>query len=1105
MQCPDCRAENRDHHRFCVECGTPLAIVCPECGFANAADGKFCDGCGAVLGRTSARAEKAESQPEGPGTAGPDAERRQLTVLFCDLVGSTALSERLDPEALREVLRAYHETCADVIGRYDGHIARYIGDGLLVYFGYPQAHEDDAQRGVQAGLGIVEGVAALNERLAEEHSEELAVRVAVHTGLVVAGEMGAGATRVAMAIVGETPNIAARLERLAEPNTVLISASARRLVEGLFECDELGPQRLRGVSEPVTVFRVREESRMPSRFETTAVRGLTPLVGREEEIGLLLKRWNQAKDGEGQVVLLSGEPGVGKSRIVWGFRERLAGERHSRVFYNCSPYHRNSAFYPVIDQLERRLRFGKGDGPEQKLDKLDAVLGNLDLPVQDLAPTLASLLTLPVDERYPPISLRPQQLKKKALESLVAMIARMAARDPVLMVVEDTQWIDPSTLELLSLVIEKLQSARVLLLVTFRAEFEPPWSGQAYVTALTLNRLSRRDSAAIIARVTGGKALPDEVLDQIVAKTDGVPLFVEELTKTVLESRLLRDVGDHYELRGPLLPVAIPESLQDSLMARLDRLGRVKEVAQMAAVVGRTFSHELIAAVSALQETMLEEALSQLVDAGLVYRRGLMPDVAYEFKHVLVQDAAYGSLIRGKRQQLHKEIGSILEERFPHIAEVKPGLLAHHFEEAALPERAIPYAIRAGDVAAGHHAALEARARYQAALDMAQTLPPSPDVARTRTGIILKLANVALNREHFEQDLKNLELARSLAEEIGDKTYVRQILYWIGRTNYVLGRFDLGVEFAEKSLQLAEILGGGDEVTAEPVNLLARIHCLRGEPRKASEYGARNVIQMHSLGNRLEEAAVSGVLAFAYGAHGRFPQAFEAADHGVELAKGVDHLPTLAACFHFRGVVKGWYGDLQSSVSNFEETLVISEKAGDVFRKYLAHGWRGEAYLLAANLELAKEDLTQCLALGDQIGTSFHRGAFQAFFAKIRLLEGDVEATLRIIEEALQFAMEPAQAWSRSIALRIKADALLGTDPPSVEKAEDAVRAAIDIQQERECRCDLAWSHLASGHVFAAKGDRKSAEKAFAIAGQMFEEMGMRWGQEMARAGHTAA
>ena len=638
----------------------------------------------ALSGRTVPMAKPVpEPQPGGTTASGSvaassEAERRQLTVMFVDLVGSTELSARLDPEDMGAVIRAYHECCAEVVRRWAGHVAKYMGDGVLAYFGWPQAHEDDAERAVRAGLELVENVAGLDTPA----GEDLAARVGVATGVVMVGELiGEGASQE-QAVVGETPNLAARLQSLVGPGTVVIAASTRRLLGGLFALNDLGPVRLKGFAEPLAAFRVEGEGGAEGRFEALHGHRIIPLVGREHELAILLERWSWAKEGDGQVVLLSGEPGIGKSRLLRALRERLTGERYTPLTHFCSPYHTNSALYPVIGLLERAAGFAPEDGAEQRLDRLEALLTRSTDRLHEAVPLVAALLSLPTGRRYPPLELGPQQLKQRTLAILVDQLAGLAAREPVLAMHEDVHWVDPTTLELLDLAIERVRSLPVLIVITYRPEFTPPWSGQAHVTTLPLNRLGRRQGAAIVERITNGKALPGEVLDQIVARTDGVPLFVEELTKTVLESGLLTDVGDRYELAGPLPPLAIPATLHDSLMARLDRLAPVKEVAQTAAVIGREFSHDLLAAVSPLFEVDLSAALDQLVQAELVFRRGMPPDTTYTFKHALIQDAAYQSLLKSKRQHLHAKIADALKDRFPDIANTEPEVLAHHHTEA---------------------------------------------------------------------------------------------------------------------------------------------------------------------------------------------------------------------------------------------------------------------------------------------------------------------------------------------------------------------------------------------------------------------------------------
>jgi class 3 adenylate cyclase/tetratricopeptide (TPR) repeat protein len=1106
MDCPSCQAENRPGRRFCGKCGAALPVTCPSCGFANDPDDAFCGGCGANLEAKPQTAAVKESEPRQAPDTPPTPElesdavesaRRHLTVLFCDMVGSTNLSERLDPEELTELLTAYRVACVEMVDRFGGHVGNFQGDGILIYFGYPQAHEDDAQRAIRAGLGMIAAVDELNTGTTSS-DVKLAVRIGINSGVVVAGDIGAGEQRERMAIVGETPNVAARLQNLAEPGTVVIGSSTKRLVEGLFICESLGLQRIKGISEPIEAFQVREISDVRSRFEATLRRGLTPLVGRQEETGVLVKRWDQAKEGEGQVVLISSEPGVGKSRILQNFQNHVEGGESKIVHYVCSTYHRDTPYHPVTDQLERSLGVGRDDTAGLILDKLEGFLDELGLDVPRYGPLLAALLALPISGRYETQALSPEDKKRKTLEALVAVAEALSSRAPLLIVMEDLQWADPSTLEYLGFLIERVQSARILLICAYRADFEAPWADYPHMTAIRLKRLSRKESQALVDGVTGGKALPREVLNHILVRTDGVPLFIEELTKTILEMGVVVERDDRYELTGPLPAMTIPDSLHDSLMARLDRLAPVKEVAQLAAALGRTFSHELLAAVSRMAETSLDQALSRLVDAELVYRRGLAPEVSYEFKHALVQDAAYGSLLRSKRRQLHMEIGQILEQRFPKLVDKNPELLAYHYREADLPEQAIPFAFKAGEAATARYASTEASVHYQSAFDMGKALPASEQGARYQIRAVLKLANVASNRKQFERDLNNLELARSLAEEIDHQYRLCQIDYWTGRTNYVLGHFDLAVEFAEKSLKLAETLGGNEKVLAGPVNLLARVYCLRGEPLNAVKHATRSVKQMHNVDNLIEEAAVSGVLAFACAQHGQHPEAIAAADHGVELAQELAHLPTAAACFMFRGLVNGWFGKMAPAIPDFEQALFMCEKSGDVFRKYLTHGWRGESYLVAGDVESARGDLEQCLALGDKIGTSFHRGAFEAFLAKALLVQGDIEEALKTSQSAVEAAERSAETWARSIALRTAAEIQLASPAPDLDQAEKAIHTAMEIQEERQCRCDLSWSRLVLAQVLTAKGDLESAAKVYGTARWMFQELGIDQGQEIA-------
>jgi class 3 adenylate cyclase/tetratricopeptide (TPR) repeat protein len=643
------------------------------------------------------------------------AERRQVTVMFSDLVGSTALSARMDPEDMREIISAYQKCVAGTVQRFGGFVAKYMGDGVLIYFGYPQAHEDDAERAVRAGLELIQAVGGLKS------SAPLQTRVGIATGLVVVGDLiGSGAAQE-QAIVGETPNLAARLQGLAEPNSVVIAGSTRKLLGNLFELEDLGAKDLKGMGGPVRAWAALRPATVESRFEALHASGLTELVGREEELEILLRRWSKAKTGEGQVVLLSGEAGIGKSRLTAALLERLAAEPHTRLRYFCSPQHTDSAFYPIIGQMERAAGFVHDDTPQAKLDKLDALLAQTSTSKQD-ATLFAEMLSLPNDGRYPALDLEPQQRRQKTLEALTAQVEALSRQNPVLMIFEDAHWTDPTSLETLGRIVDRVRSLPVLLIVTFRPEFDPAWIGRPYVTALTINRLAQRDIEAMIDGVIGNKFIPASVRHDIVERTDGIPLFVEEMTKAVLEAgnegAALRTVA-----AIPSTVMAAPASLQASLMARLDRLGSAREVAQIGAAIGREFSHDLLAAVAGKTDAVLGSALDRLIAAGLLFRQGVPPHASYLFKHALVQDAAYGTLLRERRRALHAGIAETLESQFADIAENQPELLARHCTEGGLIEKGVGYWLHAGRQSWARSAMSEAEAQIKKGLGLLPLLP----------------------------------------------------------------------------------------------------------------------------------------------------------------------------------------------------------------------------------------------------------------------------------------------------------------------------------------------------------------------------------------------
>jgi class 3 adenylate cyclase len=719
--------------------------------------------------------------------------------MFCDLVDSTALSARLDPEDLREVIAAYHRAVAESVAGFDGFVAKYMGDGVLVYFGYPRAHEDDAERAVRAGLGIIDAVGHLDVK-----SVKLQARVGIATGLVVVGDLIGEGSAQEQSVVGETPNLAARLQTFAEPTAVVIAAGTRRLVGDLFEYRELGAVEVKGIAAPVPAWQVLRPSAVESRFEALRGSALTPLIGRDEEVDLLLRRWARAKSGDGQVVLISGEPGIGRSRVTAALAERLHAEPHIRLRYFCSPSHQDSALYPFIDQLGRASEFARDDPPASKLEKLGALLARAAPLDEDLA-LLADLLSLPGSGRHPLQNLSPQRKKERILEALIRQLEGLARQQPIVMVFEDAHWIDPTSRELLDLIVERVRSLPVLLIVTFRPEFQPPWTGLPQVSMVALNRLDRRDRAALVEQIAGDKALPNEVVDQIANRTDGVPLFVEELTKSVLESGLLREDRDRYVLDRVLPPFAIPTTLHDSLMARLDRLASVRLVAQIGAAIGREFSYTLLREVSRLPEGELQAALARLVASELVFQRGTPPDAVYTFKHALVQDAAHGSLLRNLRQQLHAQIAEALETQAPELIDSQPELFAQHYAEAGLVENSVACWGKAGHRSAARSAMAEAAAQLQKGLDQISLLPDTAERRRQELEFCSALgaALQAVKGYAAPETGQVYARARELWEQLGSPAQFLQIPYGESVYHLFRGELDLALRFAEDLLSLS--------------------------------------------------------------------------------------------------------------------------------------------------------------------------------------------------------------------------------------------------------------------------------------------------------------
>jgi predicted ATPase/class 3 adenylate cyclase len=1048
----------------------------------------------AALDPPSSAATVADAAaPSSNSVARQEAERRQLTVLFCDLVGSTELAAALDPEGMGQVIRTYQERCTGLVRRWEGRVARYLGDGVLAYFGWLRAHEDDAERAVRAGLELVESVARI-EKPAGGH---LAARVGIATGLVMVGDLIGDGAAQEETVVGETPNLAARLQALAEPGAVVVAAGTRRLVGGLFAFDDLGPQRLKGFAEPLAAFRVEGEGGAEGRFEALRGRRLTPLVGREHELAILLERWSWAKEGDGQVMLLSGEPGIGKSRLVQALRERLTGEPCTPLSHFCSPHHANSTLYPVIGLLERAAGLAPEDKPEQRLAKLATLLARSADRLDEAVALVGALLSIPTEGRYPPLDLSPQRQKQRTLEVLLDQLAGLAAKQPVLAVYEDVHWVDPTTLELLDLMVERIRRRPVLALITFRPEFKPPWAGQAHVTQAPLNRLGRRQGAAIVERLTGGRSLPDEVLGQIVAKTDGVPLFVEELTKTVLESGLLRDEGDRYELAGPLPPLAIPATLHDSLMARLDRLAPIKDVAQTAAVIGREFSHDLLAAVSPLPPPELDTALDQFVGAELIFRRGMPPEAVYSFKHALVQDAAYQSLLKSKRQQLHRAIAQRLQEHFPGVRDAHPEVLAHHYTRAGLAEQAVAYWLIAGKRAGQRSANLEAIAHLTAGLEILTALPETPERARLELPLQMALgAPLIATKGYAAAEVERAySRARELAGQLGETAQLfrvsRGLCYFhhVGarlRTSHRLGEelLDLAGRSQERTFEIEAHHAAGCNMYHLGHFAAARHHF---EQSIALDAGERHGAHIQLYGSDV------GVFCRAYLGHSLwqlgFPdRALELAREAQALADRLAHPFSVALAMAYAAMLQQFRRDRAGACAQAEAAIALCTEQR--FEYYLAwammiRGWSApDEEPLPARIAAMREGLARLLKTGAQL----RRPHYLACLAEMCGQAGMPEQGLAAVAEGLEVAESKSETWCSAELQRLQGNLLLQQDRNNIAPAEASFRAAVEVAERQGAKSLQLRAATSLASLWAEQGKRAQARGLLAPVYGWFTE-----------------
>lgn len=1084
MSCPRCGAAPGAGAIVCPDCETALGPRCASCGTHGLPGFAFCGQCGSKLSAAAAGGATADAG------AGSDAERRPLTVMFCDLAGSTRLSEQLDPEVLRHVVRRYQEASAQVVERHDGHIAQYLGDGLLVYYGYPTAHEEDARRAVRSALGILRSLAGLSARLEREIGVELVVRIGIHTGLVVIGEVGGGARTEHLAL-GKTPNLAARLQELAEPGTVVISSATERLVHSFFACVPIGEQALKGVAEPVAIFRVLEERAAHSRSDIPSA-DLTPLVGRRQVLDRLHEAWSLAREGEPRTVLLSGEAGLGKSRMTAALKESLAAEPHLVREIHCSPFYPNTALYPVTELLRSELGLDRNVVEAEALSRLEGLLATSRVPLEESVPRWRTLLSLPESARYPPRRMPPEREARAGLEAIRDWLIARSREMPLLFVAHDLHWVDPSTVELLGLLRALEPPARVLVLLTYRPAFEPPWERSERTQQIVLDKLPADQAWELVHRMTGERSLPAELIAQLVERTDGVPLFLEELTRTVLESGLLAERGGRLELTGPLTALAIPSTLQSSLLARLDRMGSAKGVAQLAAVFGRDVDRDLLADISPLAPEALAVELGRLEEAGILGCRDDQGST-YAFRHALIQEAAYESLLRSRRREVHAEIGELLESRFYRPGGPRPELLAHHFTRAGELTRAIHYWRQAGERALERSANVEAARHLGYGLELIERLDPRDTAGALRDRLELELRTVlgsalmAVRGYGAPEVVATFARAGELAEAVGEPDQRIRVLMGQVRLHGARAELETAQGFGRTLLVLAERAERGD-YTLEAHRFLGAIAFHLGELVEAERHLLR-ALELYDPAehrshafyyNEDTEVFCLDNLAWTLWHLGRPEEALAKNRRAVERAQELDHPFTLAHALSFRAVLLQFHGAVEEAGRAAADTIATAERYGFPHRLAMGLIVRGWAEASQGRRKAGIAGMEEGLALWRASGAEILRPRFLIYLAEAMARGGKTVRALELLGEAEELGNKTGERFHEADLYRERGEVLIAAGVGRGISVDAAVEAPGTHDPEAWLRRALATARSQGARLPALRAANSLARRLIA-------------------------
>jgi predicted ATPase/class 3 adenylate cyclase len=1093
MRCPRCQLENREEAKFCNECGHKFELTCPNCRNFNRPESKFCDQCGHDLYKPYVSNESLEfSQPDllpdtPVPTFLPEGERRQATVVFSDLSGYTAMNEKLDPEEVEAITSRIKKEAVRIVECYGGSVNQFVGDEILALFGIPTAHEDDPLRAVKASLALHEMVRHTSPKVEGRIGKPLRMHTGISSGLVVT-QLRDDRDGL-FSITGKTVNTGARLRSQAGSDEILVGPETQKLIAPYFETVALEEIRMKGKAEPTIPFRVMRESKIHSRFEAAEQKGFTTYTGRDQELATLDACLEKVLQKEGQFVTVVGEAGVGKSRLLYEFRHRLDQENVTVLQGRCHAYGSDIPYLPLIDAIRWGLHLKEKDSPSELLGKAVTNIKAIDPSLEQLIPFYLHLLSIQSDYSLP-AHLQGKELRKAMEQALVAIITLNTQHGPMILILEDWHWSDDASQAALKHLIGVTAPYALMVVVTYRPTYPASWGYLSHHIPVMVTPLDAPNTEKIIKSITGAVHLPKGLGELIYERTGGNPFFIEEVCYSLIEAGVVVVKNEEVTLTQSLDKLGLPDTVQAVIRTRLDRLDRnAKEALRLASVIGRVFSQRILERISPTM-CALPESLEALKALELIQQIQILPEAEYTFRHVLTQKVVYESLLLQRRKEIHGAIGLAIEELYSQRLEEQAPILSYHYVRSDQQNKAVEYALLAGDQAAGLYANTEAKTYYEQAFAISQTIPASPKVQLWQIDAALKLAAVGITRQDIERDRRNLEQAHSLAKALNDERRLAQVLYWLGRIHYVLWTPKIAMEYAQQSLEVADRMAN-DALAAPPINLIGRVYFQQSEFTQASRFLERSIEQMRKIGNKVEESTAAAFTGYLLAHLGEFDRALSHVNHGIQLASDIQNPFTEANAYHFRGCVFDQRGEWTHAIEDYEKAIFIAEKADDLFRLYMVKSWLGRAYAMIGEPAQGRELLEESSTLAEKIGTKFWLGWQKAAHAACLFMLGELETGAQLCREAIRLSEEINNKYVIAFANRPFAEILSRLEPKNPEKADRAILQAIRIQKEIDAKPELARSYVSFAQILAGRGEKKQAKEYLARSVNMFQQMGM--------------